>query len=267
MAQYVPCQSCSQVVNRFLEVCPYCGEDPGGDRSDLPFALADSITPAPARYQAVDSVALFVQLLLGLFVAASIVQILTAVSYRADVLDVAAGVPVADGDLIGTENRYNAASLMGAVAYVVTSISFVVWFWRAYSNLTYFGRPRMRRPGWAIGAWFIPIAGMIIPYGIGAEIWTQSRPQLEPVAERRDPNMEPVISWWALFLIMSVVNVVGSFMLPEDYTASDLAAFVGVDIVASVVAVAAAVAAIRFVRSATDRQHQLYTLTQSRSGV
>ena len=33
--QFISCQSCSKSVNRFAEVCPYCGEDPGGFQDDL----------------------------------------------------------------------------------------------------------------------------------------------------------------------------------------------------------------------------------------
>ncbi len=243
--------------------CPYCGDDPGGDRSDL--AGIVTVPTRPPRHLPLQGVALFVQLLLGLFIVGSLVGILAAVPYRAGLLDVAAGLPVSADDVVALEDRYNAAFLLVTVAYVATSIAFLTWFWRAYSNLTYFERPRRRTPGWALGSWFIPIAGMFIPYGIGAEIWNQSKPEPGPISQGRDANMEPVISWWALFLIMSLVNVVESFMLPEDYTASDLAAYVGVDLVASVVAIAAAVATIRFVRLATERQEQLLEMRQASS--
>ena len=203
---------------------------------------------------------MFVQLLLGLFIVGTLVGILTAIPYRSGLLDVAAGLPVPSDEIIALEDRYNAAFLLVTVSFVATAIAFVTWFWRAYSNLAYFERPRKRKPGWALGSWFIPIAGLFIPYGIGAEIWAQSKPDTGRSEQRRDINMEPVISWWALFLIMSFVNVIESFMLPEDYTAGDLAAYVGVDMVAAVVAIAAAIAAIRFVHVATDRQEELLAM-------
>lgn len=212
------------------------------------------------RHQPLQGVALFLRLLLGLFMVASLVGILTAMPYRSSLLDVAGGLSVSSDEIVALEDRYNAAFLLGALTYIATAITFLVWFWRAYSNLTYLGRPRRRGPGWAIGSWFIPVAGLFIPYSIGGEIWTQSKPETGMVPERGDANMEPVISWWALFLIMSLVNVVESFMLPEDYSAGDLAAYVGVDMVSSVVAVAAALAAIRYVRLSTDRQESLLAM-------
>ena len=264
MAQYIPCQHCGRFVNRIVTQCPYCGDEPRGDRpADVEAAEAPVTAPLP-RYIPLGSVALFLQLLLGLFILANAVALLSGIPYRSDLLAVAAGLE--PGSAVNlAEGRYNTAFVLVTVAYVATAVAFLVWFWRAYTNLGFFGRSRSRSPGWAVGSWFIPFAGMIIPYGIGAEIWTQSRPEPGPVRERRDPNMEPIISWWALFLMMSLINVVESFILEEGYDAADLAAYVGVDMVGSIVAIAAAIAAIRFVRAATARQEKLWAL--SRSGI
>lgn len=262
MAQYVPCQQCGKVINRYLETCAYCGKDPGADRSDRPESMDPASPASRQQFQPIVSVALFLQLLFGLFIVASAVVILTAIPYRSDLLDVVAGGSIGS-DAVLTEERFNAATVLVSIAYIATAVTFIVWFSRVYTNLTYLGRPRRRRPVWAVGAWFIPIAGMVIPYGIGAEIWTQSKPEPGPINEYRDANMEPVISWWALFLLMSIVNVIEAFILPVDYTANDLAAYVGVDIVGSVVAVGAAIAAIRFVRRATRRQERLHMIRQS----
>jgi hypothetical protein len=158
-------------------------------------------------------------------------------------------------DAIHAEDSYVTASGLLGGANVFLAIGFVVWFWRAYSNLAALGRPRKRKAGWAIGSWFIPIGNFFIPYGIGAEIWKESR---DESAATTETNLEPVISWWALFLIMGLVNQI-AFFAGRD-VADDrekLAAIVGLDVLASVVAIAAAIAAIRFVRLATQRQESL----------
>ncbi len=208
------------------------------------------------RFYPVANVALFVRLLLGIFIVGSIGSVLTSLPYRNLLLEIDRGREVLATDIIAAEDRYNMMVLLVAGTYLITAAAFLTWFWRMYANLTALGRSRRRRPGWAIGGWLIPFAGLVIPYGIGAEIWTQSKADGEP--KRRDPNMEPVISWWALFLIMTLTNVVGSFLLDGNDAAADVAAYVGVDIVASLVAIASAVAATRFVRMSTDRQLELH---------
>ena len=74
----------------------------------------------------------------------------------------------------------------------------------------------------------------------------------------KEQNLEPVISWWALFLIMGLVNQVAFFSsrnLGDDI--ERMAAAVSVDLVGAVVSIAAALAAARFVRLATARQESL----------
>jgi hypothetical protein len=261
MEQYVPCQSCSRSVNRFLEVCPYCAADPGGDRRDRP--------PAPApqpnsrqRYRPLQSIALFLQLLFALYIVGSAAIVLTGLEYRSALLDLDAGRFISFEDAVATEDRYIAAAGVAGLANIVLAVTFLVWFWRAYSNLSALNRPRKRRAGWAIGSWFIPIGNLFLPYGIGAEIWREGRLEADSPLGSQDPNLEPVISWWALFLLMGLVNQVAFFTAADQEDgAAELAASVGVELVGTAVGIAAAVAAVRFVRRATERQEALARAT------
>lgn len=240
--------------------------DPGGDRSDLVPSDVPAVTAEVTQkaYRRIDSVSLFVQLLFGVFILGSVVALLTGASYRTSLLDLAGPNTLRLDDVILAEERYLVAASVLSVANIVLTVAFVVWFWRAYANLGPLGRVRSRKAGWAIGSWFVPIGNMFIPYGIGAEIWTQSRPEPGPMP-KRDPDMEPVISWWALFLIMAVVNQIAVFR-SRDITddpfevAADTAAVIGLELVSSIVAIAAAIAALRFVRLATSRQEALARL-------
>jgi Domain of unknown function (DUF4328) len=72
------------------------------------------------------------------------------------------------------------------------------WLWFAVSE------PRYRR-GWAIGAWFIPVANLVIPKQLANDLWRAGDPELQP----RDPGWQrrPVAAivhwWWAFYLIGS----------------------------------------------------------------
>jgi hypothetical protein len=245
-------------VNRYLEQCPYCGADPGGDRTDRPEVEAQppsGVVATTEPYRPLQSLAVFVQLMFVLFIVASVVVVVTAWSYRGVLLDLASNVPVLMDDAIRAEDSYVTASGLLGGANVFLAGAFIVWFWRAYSNLVALGRPRKRRAGWAIGSWFVPIGNFFIPYGIGAEIWKEST---DDIGGTTETNLEPVISWWALFLIMGLVNQIAFFAGSDAGDDREkLAAIAGLDVLASVVAIAAAIAAIRFVRLATQRQESL----------
>ena len=196
------------------------------------------------------------QLAYGLFILASIVVFLTGWAYRDGLLDVVAGRPGSLVDAARSEDNYVAASAVLGAMSIFLVVAFVAWFWRSYANLLALGRTTKRKPGWAVGSWLIPFANFVIPYSIGAEIWKKSRVD----SDTDEENLEPVISWWALFLIMGLVNQV-SFFSSRDVgdDVERMAAAVAIDLVGTVVSIAAALAGARFVRLATARQESLAT--------
>lgn len=257
MAQFVPCRSCAKSVNRLVDACPYCGADPGGDRSEAPEPappsfVAETVT---GEFRQIRSIAVFIQLAFGLFILASVVVLLTGWAYRQGLLDAAAERPGALAAAAESENNYVTASGVLGGMNVFLVVAFIAWFWRSYVNLPVLGRPVKRKAGWAIGSWIIPLANFVIPYNIGAEIWRKSR-----LDDGDEDNLEPVISWWALFLIMGLVNQVAFFSSRDiGNDLERLAAAVAVDLVAATVSIAAALAAARYVRLATARQEELAT--------
>lgn len=256
MAQFAPCINCSKTVNRLLDTCPYCGSDPGGDLSGAsrPSVVSPTNEPTRGEFRQIRSVALFVQLAFGLYVLATMAFALTGWNYRNGLLDLAAERPGSLADAVSSEENYLTASGVLGGMNVVLVVAFITWFWRSYANLPALGRATRRKPAWAIFSWVIPFANFVIPYRIGAEIWRQSR--IDPGG--REENLEPVISWWALFLIMGLVNQVSFFSsrdLGDDL--QRMAAAVSVDLVGAVVSIAAALAAARYVRLATARQESL----------
>lgn len=256
MSRFARCRSCSRSVNRFLEVCPYCGADLKRDSSEAPQPpVTQTGDGAPGEgFRQIRSVAVFVELAFGLFILASIVVVMTGWAYRHGLLDVAAEGPGSLVDAARSEDNYLTASAVLGAMNVFLIVTFVTWFWRSYANLPVLGRTTKRKPGWAIGSWLIPLANFVIPYSIGAEIWKKSRVD----SGRDEENMEPVISWWALFLIMGLVNQV-SFFTSGDIgdDVERMAAAVSIDLVGAVMSIAAALAAARFVRLATARQESL----------
>lgn len=217
-------------------------------------------TPTGTKYKSLHSAATFLQLLYGLFIVATLVVLATGWAYRDALMDVGGSAASFTAALQREDNFIAASGLLGGVNIVLV-VSFVVWFWRAYANLSALDRPRRRKAGWAIVSWVIPIANFFIPYQIGSEIWRKSLPDETGTASPKDVNVEPVISWWALFLLMGLVNQI-AFFSGRDVgdNVEKMAAVVGVDLIGGVVSIAAAIAALRFVRGATRRQEEALRL-------
>lgn len=183
----------------------------------------------------------------------------------ADVVSIAAGINARQVFAEGSADdflRYDEAAMDRAemlyrfsgspqmLTFLATAVVFLVWFRRVRLNAEVFDAyAQPMRPGWAIGAWFVPFANFFLPYRVASGIWTASTPAGRPLASRALLN-----AWWA-GLIGSRLFVVWA---ERRYTAAEevdevLDAF-GLVVAADVLDVAAAVLAILFVRRLTAMQ-------------
>ncbi|MGR3936823.1 protein kinase domain-containing protein [Streptomyces sp. BRA346] len=106
-----------------------------------------------------------------------------------------------EGSAAAVDRRAEAvASLDGALGMCVVTlvILWLVWFRRTYVNATALSPGRLRfGSGYAVGAWFIPIALLWIPKQIANDIWTASA--------RPGPGRVPRAAlhwWWTGFVLM-----------------------------------------------------------------
>lgn len=146
---------------------------------------------------------------------------------------------------------------MQLLLFLVAGIGFVVWMYRAYGNLPALGirSPRYRR-GFTIGAWFIPLANLVIPKRIADDLWRAGDPDLPPGdAGWRGRKVSPVLHWWwGLYLLSAVVSWHSAARLGSAELPDQLQAALRIDIWSQGLLIGAAVAGIWFIRRSTERQ-------------
>lgn len=185
-----------------------------------------------------------------------------------DLVAVAAGVAeirllsrAIDGELVSAADAHASDARVAAVAFAQTlgwvtcGVLFLVWLRRAYTNLPVLGAGPLRfRPGWTIGAWFVPVLNLWRPKQIVNEIWRGSDGARETGVESRVPAW--VAMWWSAYVVGWMLSLHATRM--EDTTASDLREASMVFVVSDVVDIVAAVLAIALVRAVTHRQAALH---------
>jgi hypothetical protein len=103
------------------------------------------------------------------------------------------------------------ASIIYSTPFIISVITFIMWFFRAYANLHQKVERLLYTEGWAVGSWFIPIINLYIPYNIMKELYSKTR---NIIAD--DKNLseqfkfkESVIGWWWLLWVISFVLLPG----------------------------------------------------------
>jgi hypothetical protein len=140
---------------------------------------------------------------------------------------------------------------------ITALVLLILWTWRSAHNARALGRTGARlSPGWAIGAWFIPLANFVLVYLMVSDLWRSSDPDSERGDEWRRLPGSPLVRLWIVAYVGGVVLLFGAVALA-------VAGVTGVSttrtllVIAGVVAAVGTLLAIPVVRDITDRQEQL----------
>lgn len=99
------------------------------------------------------------------------------------------------------------AGVFHDMAFSLCVLVFIAWFHRmrrcagalAPNGFTW-------GPGWAIGAWLVPLANFWRPFRIAVEMWTACvRPPVRS-GEPAEVSFWPVNLWWGLFVLTGLTN-------------------------------------------------------------
>lgn len=149
--------------------------------------------------------------------------------------------------------------LLQIVLLIVSTIFMIRWLRRAYWNLHALGRPLEHSEGWAAGAWFVPFLNWVRPYTITREVWQQTR-----LVAYGDVEPHGLLRWWwMLYLVDRAAGNISARMAPdENSTSAQVSQAASVDLLASLVGIAAAVVTVLVIRRMAANEEQLHLRQQ-----
>jgi hypothetical protein len=112
-------------------------------------------------------------------------------------------------DVTLNDLREQSIGVLYLVVYIVSTVTFIQWFRRAYFNLHLRVDNLLHPEGWAAGSWFVPIISLFRPYQIMEELYNESNDLLE----KKGLNVNGLSTkylfwWWALWILSSLVGQV-----------------------------------------------------------
>ncbi len=156
----------------------------------------------PGKYRSAWWLALLVSFL---SVASAVVhgigvQVTTGAIGFLDYAEFVVNVPLDRAETIDSRQR-----LLGIVQLSVDFLGvllFLMWVYRANKNARALGAAGMKyTPGWSVGWFFVPFAGLFMPYWVLKEIWQVSSPGSDD--RLRKTIVSPVLALWWLVGVLS----------------------------------------------------------------
>jgi hypothetical protein len=144
--------------------------------------------------------------------------------------------------LTANDTRERFISLAYLAAFIISAITFVEWFRRAYYNLHQKVSHLSHSEGWAAGSWFVPIINVYRPYQIMKELYKETKEYLtqKGIEISESLSTKYLGLWWTLWLTNAVIgNVLFRFSMKAK-TVDEITSVTIGDMISHIIAIALA---------------------------
>lgn len=153
-------------------------------------------------------------------------------------------------ELSMSDLRQAAIGLLHFIAYVISAITFIQWFRRAYYNLHMVPYSNVKySEGWAAGCWFVPIMNLFRPYEIMTEMYGKTQRLLS------DNRPTSQVGWWWAFWI--IANVLGSISTQITFRDGDAGAASIFSMLSSLATIPAAILVVQVIRQYSEMEDRI----------
>ncbi len=143
-------------------------------------------------------------LLLGIVIAVEILAFLSGYFQLILLQSVASGDNVTIETAELNDLRELIMAILSLIVLVISGITFIMWFRRAYFNLHLFVSYLKYDEGWASGSWFVPFINLYRPYKIMKELFVETKLILLKNNIELKANLSSlIVEFWWIFWILS----------------------------------------------------------------
>lgn len=159
--------------------------------------------------------------------------------------------------------REQIIAILYLLASIVSAITFIQWFRRAYFNLHLHVEYLLHPEGWAAGSWFVPIVSFYRPYQIMKELYEESIELLEKRGIRvPDISMNYISVWWAFWILSSIFGQVILRITLKSNTVDDYIFTTICSMIQNIVNIPLALLAIQVIKNYAKLEPHLFELKE-----
>lgn len=171
---------------------------------------------------------------------------------------------IVEGEFVSYEEANNSdtrvlvVSILTLGFYLISSIVFITWFYRAYLNL----HKRMKNvefsKGWAIGAWFVPIISFLRPFNIMVELNTKTDDLIDERGLSLSKKPDYITVWWIIFIVSVIAQRVAMELIESADSVSDYIFMTVFSIVSSLIVIVLGFFTIKMIRNFERKEELLF---------
>lgn len=160
------------------------------------------------------------------------------------------GVEITYEVINANDFREQVISIIYLIAFIISGITFIMWFRRAYFNLHLKVNHLSYKEEWAARSWFIPFVNLYQPYQIMKELYTETKNYL--VNEGNSIRFELTTSllgfWWTLWIVNGIIGQIIFRLSSNADTMPKLLTTTTLSLISSVIGLGLAIVTIRVIK-------------------
>jgi hypothetical protein len=162
------------------------------------------------------------------------------------------------------DTREQIIAIIYLIVYLVSIITFIRWFRRAYFNLHQKITYLLHSEGWAAGSWFVPIINLYRPYQIMKELYNETKELLtkKGISFNQNFNSRSIGWWWTLWIMSGLI---GQFIFRYSTKAESIDELITgtvAGIISNIVAVPLALITIKIIKDYSEVEPLLNKIRQ-----
>jgi hypothetical protein len=161
----------------------------------------------------------------------------------------------ANGGVITTDEAFANDSTEQIIAYIylifylLSAVTFIQWFRRAYYNLHLKVEYLSHSEGWAAGSWFVPIISLYRPVQIMRELYEETKSFLIEKGIKVSDNFTTSLltPWWTLWIVN---NILGQIIY--RYPANSIGELINItiaSIVSNIIGISLALITVKIIKN------------------
>ncbi len=155
--------------------------------------------------------------------------------------------------------RVTIISFIFLIVYIISGITFIMWFRRAYYNLHQKVKGLSFSEGWAAGCWFVPFVNLGRPYRIMKELFKETKEFLTNKGHNINEILKTdILIWWWVIWIFN--GVIGQFAYNYSKNAKSIDELIIVSIIlliGNITGILAALITIKIIKKYSSVELQL----------
>ena len=158
--------------------------------------------------------------LIWIVLALEIVSLISGY-FQYDLLQTAAnGGEISTETANANDTREQIIGIVYLIAFVISAVTFIQWFRRAYFNLHLRVNHLSQTEGWAAGSWFVPIVSLYRPYQIMKELYQETKALLTKNGLNNENISTSSLGWWWTLWVIS--SFLGQFVFRYSMKAESI---------------------------------------------